>query len=243
MLRLFGEALELPILDSAQRHLLGGLRELVAGAGVVRCLIQSPAGADDVLARLEIGFEPKRPEAAASPGLIEPMLARCRESKSGAIAAVRRLATGSEALPIGEEVQLGNGIGEALVHVRAVGGGRFDGLTVYRGPGDPPFVESDLEVIRLFHHEVLARFAMPDQGLSVRLSPREQQTLTFLLRGARRKEIAAELGLSQHTVNEYVKSLYKRLGVSGLPELYFRFASDAPAEERRRGARLSREVA
>jgi DNA-binding CsgD family transcriptional regulator len=259
MLRLFGEALELPIQGSVQRHLLGGLRELISGIGVVRCLIQTPGGLGDVVARADVGFDFKSVRPSKDGGeveavevavgaVLEPILARCREPESGEIALVRRAKNQDPPAPLADEVAFSSGIGQALVHVRAIGQGRFDGLGVYRAPSDPAFSEEDLELIRLFHHEVLSRFAMPDQELSsVRLSPREQQTLSFLLRGARRKEIAAELGLSQHTVNEYVKSLYKRLGVSGLPELYFRFASDGPgttANDRRRTHKLpSREVA
>src|SRR5262249_1577954 len=105
-----------------------------------------------------------------------------------------------------------------------VGPLRCDGVGVFREWGGSRFTTDDRELVRMFHQEVLGRFARPDGNLSsVRLSPRERETLLALLGGARRKEIARRMGVSLHTVNDYVKSLYRRLGVSGLPELY-RFA-------------------
>ena len=37
------------------------------------------------------------------------------------------------------------------------------------------------------------------------------------------KQIAGRLGISTHTVNDYTKLLYRRLGVSGRAELQARF--------------------
>ena len=51
------------------------------------------------------------------------------------------------------------------------------------------------------------------------LSPRMRETLQFLLSGDSEKEVAARLGLSQHTVHIHVKNLYKRLGVCSRAEL------------------------
>jgi DNA-binding NarL/FixJ family response regulator len=48
-----------------------------------------------------------------------------------------------------------------------------------------------------------------------------QQTLTLLTTKAYcEKQIAAELGISQHTVHVYVKQLYRKFGVSSRPELF-----------------------
>jgi DNA-binding NarL/FixJ family response regulator len=59
------------------------------------------------------------------------------------------------------------------------------------------------------------------QGVAVDLlSPRMRQTLDRLLAGDSEKEIAARLELSPHTVHVYVKSLYRRLGVSSRGELF-----------------------
>jgi len=56
-----------------------------------------------------------------------------------------------------------------------------------------------------------------------RLSPRMEQTLLSLLGGDSEKQVAAKLGLSQHTVHVYVKQLYRKYGVSSRAELLARW--------------------
>lgn len=51
------------------------------------------------------------------------------------------------------------------------------------------------------------------------LSPRKRQTLTLLLAGDAEKQIAAKLGISQHTVHVYVKQLYRKFEVGSRSEL------------------------
>src|SRR5947208_3414341 len=51
------------------------------------------------------------------------------------------------------------------------------------------------------------------------LSRRMEQTLRSLLGGDSEKQVAAKLGLSQHTVHVYVKALYRKYGVSSRGEL------------------------
>ncbi|SHI85380.1 helix-turn-helix transcriptional regulator [Wenxinia saemankumensis] len=51
------------------------------------------------------------------------------------------------------------------------------------------------------------------------LSPRERELAILLARGLSRKDCARDCGLSVHTVNDYVKSLYRKLGVSNRIEL------------------------
>jgi DNA-binding CsgD family transcriptional regulator len=59
------------------------------------------------------------------------------------------------------------------------------------------------------------------------LPPRLEQTLRGLLGGQSEKEIARELGVSVHTVHEYVKDLHRRLGVNSRGELLARFLPNA----------------
>ena len=48
---------------------------------------------------------------------------------------------------------------------------------------------------------------------------RERQVLQALQFGKSEKEVAIQLGLSQHTIHVYTKSLYKKFGVCSRPEL------------------------
>lgn len=59
------------------------------------------------------------------------------------------------------------------------------------------------------------------------LSPRATQTLGELLGGASEKEIADRMGLSAHTVHQYVKSIYRAFGVRSRAELMARCLAPA----------------
>jgi DNA-binding NarL/FixJ family response regulator len=50
------------------------------------------------------------------------------------------------------------------------------------------------------------------------LTPREAEVLSLIARGLRNAEVAAALGLTQHTVAGYVKSVYAKLGISSRAE-------------------------
>jgi DNA-binding CsgD family transcriptional regulator len=54
------------------------------------------------------------------------------------------------------------------------------------------------------------------------LPPRLKETLKGLCEGLAEKEIAAKLGLSQHTVHDYVKSIYRRFRVQSRAALVAR---------------------
>lgn len=52
-----------------------------------------------------------------------------------------------------------------------------------------------------------------------RLTPRERQTLQLLLHGMADKDIAARLGISRFTVNQYTKAIYRCFEVQSRPAL------------------------
>ncbi|HWP99558.1 MAG TPA: LuxR C-terminal-related transcriptional regulator [Vicinamibacterales bacterium] len=62
------------------------------------------------------------------------------------------------------------------------------------------------------------------------LSPREQQITQMVARGLSTAEIAQRLSLSQHTVRDYVKSIFDKVGVSSRGELVARIFADHYAE-------------
>lgn len=64
---------------------------------------------------------------------------------------------------------------------------------------------------------------------AAQLCRRERETLEGLLSGASEKEIASRLGLSVHTVHQYVKSIYRRLEVTSRAQLMARtFGATTP---------------
>ena len=50
--------------------------------------------------------------------------------------------------------------------------------------------------------------------ITARLSPREEQVLTHLGLGARTTNIAHALSISEYTVNQYIKDIYRKLNIS-----------------------------
>lgn len=54
----------------------------------------------------------------------------------------------------------------------------------------------------------------------VTLHPREEEVLKAILENKKRKDIAAQLNLSENTVKTYTRNLYKKLEVSNREELY-----------------------
>lgn len=100
--------------------------------------------------------------------------------------------------------------------------GALHGLVVYRGWGERPFGVRERRIARVFHVELLRmirqgidRPAPPGAGLP----PRVREVLGMVTQGLSTKEIARRMGLSTHTVNDYMKGLYRRTGVSSRAEL------------------------
>ena len=58
----------------------------------------------------------------------------------------------------------------------------------------------------------------PTSGETARLSPRENEVLTYLSKGFTIKEIANLMGIKWYTVNDHIKSIYKKLNVSSRAE-------------------------
>ena len=102
-------------------------------------------------------------------------------------------------------------------------GGTFS-VTLMRPWGGRPFAERQRQVVHLFHEE-LARLwreeatAEAGDGRRAGLSFRLRQTLDLLRQGAGEKEVAARLGLSRHTVHDYVKALHERFAAASRGEL------------------------
>ena len=88
--------------------------------------------------------------------------------------------------------------------------------------GERPFCERERRIVDIFHHEC-AFLHQPrstvDPALLRGLPPRLCETLRGLARGRSEKQLAADLGLSQHTVHEYVKALHRHFGVQSRSEL------------------------
>lgn len=110
-------------------------------------------------------------------------------------------------------------------------------IGLYRQTGAAPFPKRTCLMLDLMHDATGShhKVALTRNGhaLSTRaeLSPRLQQTLTHLLSGASEPQIAELLGLSQHTVHNYVKTLYRKFDVNSRPELMAKFVGPSPDDK------------
>jgi DNA-binding CsgD family transcriptional regulator len=105
----------------------------------------------------------------------------------------------------------------------AVPGGRvICSLELFRPWGKPGFTERERLIVQLVQEELSRDFraSVRAQGLS----PRQRQVLALLQRGLGEKQVAAELGVSQHTVHDYVKALYRAHAVRSRSELLAKLA-------------------
>ncbi|MDU8943615.1 helix-turn-helix transcriptional regulator [Ovoidimarina sediminis] len=104
------------------------------------------------------------------------------------------------------------------------GSPRFGGFNIGCGLSRDAFEDrfaplmSDVQAFCFLVHRRLGELAKDPGHLMGGLSPREREILTLICNGASRKETAKELNLSPHTVAEYSKSAYRKLGVKNRAE-------------------------
>jgi DNA-binding CsgD family transcriptional regulator len=99
------------------------------------------------------------------------------------------------------------------------------GIGMHRAWGRRAYTERERRLLDVFHRESQRlRATLPTDGPATGLPPRLAQTLRALGRGLSEKQVADEMGLSPHTVHEYVKALHQRFGVKSRGELLARLA-------------------
>ena len=103
----------------------------------------------------------------------------------------------------------------------------YSGWIMFRAKGKRNFGERERRIVERLHEEIatlvggaLARYSDPSP---TELAPRVRQVLRCILEGDSDKQIAARLGLSPLTVNQYTKTIYGHFGVSGRAELSARW--------------------
>jgi DNA-binding CsgD family transcriptional regulator len=117
-----------------------------------------------------------------------------------------------------------------VVLPRHIGG--FSCLGFGRTLGMPPFGRRERTALHLFHTELAELWRTPARGVNGNgngngaahrdLSPRLRQTLALLHEGLSEKQVALRVGLSPHTVHDYVKELHRRFDAATTTELVVR---------------------
>jgi DNA-binding CsgD family transcriptional regulator len=119
---------------------------------------------------------------------------------------------------------------DCIQSVRIMAPKRADVIAISRASSEQRFTEEDRAIVRLLHVEVARQFSTPGEAPTVdsmaplegEWSPRERATLSVLLTGASEQQIAARLGISRHTVHDYIKAIHRKLGVTSRAELMAR---------------------
>ena len=116
-----------------------------------------------------------------------------------------------------------------LVSFAPISDGRaIFGSMCSRPPDEPEFGPGERRLLHLFHLELgrllgTAILIDPRSNLAG-LPPSLRRTLECLLEGDSEGQAALRLGLSRHTIHEYVTKLYRRFGVTSRAELMARCA-------------------
>jgi DNA-binding CsgD family transcriptional regulator len=115
-------------------------------------------------------------------------------------------------------------------------GRRASGPEAREWDAEPCFSSAHCELTQLIHSELrwawLSNPVVPPRWLEpepvrpqVEVAPRLRRVLVRMLAGDSEKQIANSLGLSRHTIHEYVRALYRTLEVSSRSELMAKFVS------------------
>ncbi len=113
-------------------------------------------------------------------------------------------------------------IDDSLCSFHELPDGSFDAVTLHRRSRDRPWSPREVELLTLVHREAATMVGgelASGEGYRLPLAPRLQETLDATLDGLSEKEIAARMRLSEHTVHQYVKALYRRYRVRSRAEL------------------------
>src|SRR5262245_19648954 len=101
--------------------------------------------------------------------------------------------------------------------------GAISVISVFRALGERDFSPRERRLLNFFHAELgplIGRaLVSATEPSPVKLSPRLQQTLAYLLERDSEKQVADRLGLSHDTTHEYVTALYRHFGVGSRAQL------------------------
>jgi DNA-binding CsgD family transcriptional regulator len=115
---------------------------------------------------------------------------------------------------------------DSFVYTAYVAGGdTIVAFSLHRPWGARLFSERERRLVDLFHRECGFLHHGPADlppAILRGLPPRLRETLRGLARGRSEKQLAAEIGLSPHTVHDYVKALHRHFGVQSRSELLAR---------------------
>lgn len=126
------------------------------------------------------------------------------------------------------EVIQPTGLTHLLFSLHPMPGGLFSGIGLHRREDRPPYTPRETAIAHLvltqvdWLHYIDPPAIVQEEGLK-HLTPREREVMIHLLGGDSRKRIAQKMGLSEHTIGDYFKSIYRRLNIGSRAELMAKF--------------------
>jgi DNA-binding CsgD family transcriptional regulator len=237
LLHLVGEAREhLRAGESATAHILCGLSSLTRSQVAIEmeCTHVELGHVPRLLACSQRGWASDRDRAIVYDWLAtarledDPMNAAALRTGQPLVTLVRADAISDadwERTVLYNEVHRRAAIGDSLLSLRRLAlPGAAHVVVLKRALGERPFEARERDLVHFLLHECPWVFERPRAAPvpDVGLSPRERETFTLLLTNASEKQIAARLGLSRYTVHGYIKTIYKKLGVTSRAELMAR---------------------
>jgi len=122
------------------------------------------------------------------------------------------------------ELRIPADIDHFLISCRWLGDGELDQLIFHRPPGAPDFSDRERTLVGLFHDELKRTWMLQRERVrrATALPPYLLRVAERLMAGRSEKEAAHDLGLSRHTVHQYVKELHRRTGAASRGELLAR---------------------
>jgi DNA-binding CsgD family transcriptional regulator len=223
-----------------KRQLLEFLREMIdADVYIWSAAIPNPAQPGDVMTvgLIDGGWKDEDQRACVMRALTNPQFAVKIGEKVTEAAANARYTTFQRSEIVSDEWWEANaeiwrqaGLNHVILNVFPLGQKGFSGTGFHRLEGRPPFTERErawvhaaLKHVHWFHqHTIQQEDARPKV---LELTPRERQTLILLLTGQTKKEIAAKLHITENTVGDYTKKIYRHFAVSSRGELQAIFMS------------------
>jgi len=119
-----------------------------------------------------------------------------------------------------------------LLSLHPLQGNFSSNLGVHRRRGKPNFGPRENTIVHTVFHGVdwLHRYGVHEAAgkSAVQLSPRERQSLILMLSGCTNPEMARRMGITAHTVKDYVRRVHKRFGVGSRSELQAYFFLGTP---------------
>jgi len=234
LMRLAGECRELRAVGTHPvPHFLAGLARITrAQIGILFKALLAPGVAPVPEEVYDVGWATESDRkrvyefVLGNPIERDPMCTAAMNAPGGTVTLTRTDVIGARAWEDSEvrnDVHRPAGVGDSLMSVTRLPAGHARVLVLKRAFGEKSFGETERALLDVAHAECAELLDSPQTAkLGASWTPRERETLELLLTGAPEKSIAVTLGLSPHTVHEYVKRIYRRVGVASRAELMAR---------------------